>query len=159
MDLFGLLLLSWVKPLDTSTSPSSPSFPASHVSGTSYQRLPLHYLHSLPHQAQFLREYKLVVVGGGGSFPLFLSPRSLNHSAPSQASASLLSPSNSSKATSSTNMIPLSKVIIHQPPQVHFFAYSYPESDSYRKQCVIDDEVALLDVLDTAGQEEYGYAL
>lgn len=32
-------------------------------------------------------------------------------------------------------------------------------TDSYRKQCVIDDEVALLDVLDTAGQEEYGYAL
>lgn len=31
--------------------------------------------------------------------------------------------------------------------------HSYP--DSYRKQCVIDDEVALLDVLDTAGQEEY----
>jgi Ras family len=30
-------------------------------------------------------------------------------------------------------------------------------SDSYRKQCVIDEEVALLDVLDTAGQEEYGY--
>jgi hypothetical protein len=29
-------------------------------------------------------------------------------------------------------------------------------SDSYRKQCVIDEEVALLDVLDTAGQEEYG---
>ena len=29
--------------------------------------------------------------------------------------------------------------------------------DSYRKQCVIDEEVALLDVLDTAGQEEYGY--
>lgn len=29
--------------------------------------------------------------------------------------------------------------------------------DSYRKQCVIDDEVALLDVLDTAGQEEYGW--
>lgn len=27
--------------------------------------------------------------------------------------------------------------------------------DSYRKQCVVDDEVALLDVLDTAGQEEY----
>jgi GTPase KRas protein len=28
-------------------------------------------------------------------------------------------------------------------------------TDSYRKQCVIDEEVALLDVLDTAGQEEY----
>ena len=32
-----------------------------------------------------------------------------------------------------------------------------PQADSYRKQCLIDDEVALLDVLDTAGQEEYGY--
>lgn len=30
-----------------------------------------------------------------------------------------------------------------------------PVADSYRKQCVIDEEVALLDVLDTAGQEEY----
>lgn len=33
-----------------------------------------------------------------------------------------------------------------------------PESylvDSYRKQVVIDDEMALADVLDTAGQEEY----
>lgn len=30
-----------------------------------------------------------------------------------------------------------------------------PITDSYRKQCVIDEEVALLDVLDTAGQEEY----
>ena len=27
--------------------------------------------------------------------------------------------------------------------------------DSYRKQCVVDDEPAMLDVLDTAGQEEY----
>jgi GTPase KRas protein len=27
--------------------------------------------------------------------------------------------------------------------------------DSYRKQCVVDEETALLDVLDTAGQEEY----
>jgi GTPase KRas protein len=27
--------------------------------------------------------------------------------------------------------------------------------DSYRKQCVIDNQSALLDVLDTAGQEEY----
>jgi len=33
--------------------------------------------------------------------------------------------------------------------------WPYGWSDSYRKQCVIDDEVALLDVLDTAGQEEY----
>lgn len=27
--------------------------------------------------------------------------------------------------------------------------------DSYRKQCVIDEELALLDVVDTAGEEEY----
>lgn len=32
---------------------------------------------------------------------------------------------------------------------------SLTDLDSYRKQCDIDDEVALLDVLDTAGQEEY----
>jgi len=34
----------------------------------------------------------------------------------------------------------------------------YSSIDSYRKQCNIDGEVALLDVLDTAGQEEYRYA-
>ena len=28
--------------------------------------------------------------------------------------------------------------------------------DSYRKQCYIDNKIALLDILDTAGQEEYG---
>lgn len=31
----------------------------------------------------------------------------------------------------------------------------FRSADSYRKQCIVDDEVALLDVLDTAGQEEY----
>ncbi|RXK38308.1 Ras-like protein 1 [Tremella mesenterica] len=41
--------------------------------------------------------------------------------------------------------------------QSHFVdEYDPTIEDSYRKQCVIDDEVALLDVLDTAGQEEYG---
>ncbi|CAG8817468.1 21110_t:CDS:2, partial [Racocetra persica] len=40
--------------------------------------------------------------------------------------------------------------------QAHFVdEYDPTIEDSYRKQCVIDDEVALLDVLDTAGQEEY----
>lgn len=38
-------------------------------------------------------------------------------------------------------------------PLTDFQTFTY--SDSYRKQCVIDEEVALLDVLDTAGQEEY----
>lgn len=37
----------------------------------------------------------------------------------------------------------------------HYDWLTFFVQDSYRKQCVIDDEVALLDVLDTAGQEEY----
>ncbi|CAO3670532.1 unnamed protein product [Umbelopsis ramanniana] len=40
--------------------------------------------------------------------------------------------------------------------QSHFVdEYDPTIEDSYRKQCVIDNETALLDVLDTAGQEEY----
>lgn len=40
--------------------------------------------------------------------------------------------------------------------QSHFVdEYDPTIEDSYRKQCVIDHEPALLDVLDTAGQEEY----
>ncbi|KAJ7056571.1 ras family-domain-containing protein [Mycena amicta] len=69
-------------------------------------------------RAQFLREYKLVVVGGGGV----------------------------GKSALTIQFI-----------QEHFVdEYDPTIEDSYRKQCVIDDEVALLDVLDTAGQEEYG---
>jgi GTPase KRas protein len=68
-------------------------------------------------KAQFLREYKLVVVGGGGV----------------------------GKSALTIQLI-----------QSHFVdEYDPTIEDSYRKQCVIDDEVALLDVLDTAGQEEY----
>ncbi|KAJ7225159.1 ras family-domain-containing protein [Mycena rebaudengoi] len=69
-------------------------------------------------RAQFLREYKLVVVGGGGV----------------------------GKSALTIQFI-----------QSHFeIDYDPTIEDSYKKQCVIDDEVALLDVLDTAGQEEYG---
>lgn len=40
--------------------------------------------------------------------------------------------------------------------QSHFVdEYDPTIEDSYRKQCQIDAEPALLDVLDTAGQEEY----
>ena len=120
-------------------------------------------------QAQFLREYKLVVVGGGGtsSFLSYLPPDSatsltLLHC---QVSESLPSPSNSSRVILWTSMIQLSKVcgsLTTTPPtypyQLSFLwrLSSGMATDSYRKQCVIDDEVALLDVLDTAGQEEYG---
>jgi GTPase KRas protein len=66
---------------------------------------------------KFLREYKLVVVGGGGV----------------------------GKSCLTIQLI-----------QSHFVdEYDPTIEDSYRKQCEIDDEVALLDVLDTAGQEEY----
>ena len=40
--------------------------------------------------------------------------------------------------------------------QSHFVSdYDPTIEDSYRKQCVIDDKVAHLDILDTAGQEEF----
>ncbi|KAL9059054.1 MAG: hypothetical protein Q9162_001442 [Coniocarpon cinnabarinum] len=66
---------------------------------------------------QFLREYKLVVVGGGGV----------------------------GKSCLTIQLI-----------QSHFVdEYDPTIEDSYRKQCEIDNETALLDVLDTAGQEEY----
>jgi len=68
--------------------------------------------------SKFLREYKLVVVGGGGVGKSALTIQFIQ-----------------------------SHFVIEYDPTIE---------DSYRKQCVIDDEVALLDVLDTAGQEEYG---
>ncbi|KAG2227360.1 hypothetical protein INT45_004315 [Circinella minor] len=68
-------------------------------------------------KASFLREYKLVIVGGGGV----------------------------GKSALTIQFI-----------QSHFVdEYDPTIEDSYRKQCVIDNETALLDVLDTAGQEEY----
>lgn len=72
-----------------------------------------------------------------------------------QVSANRRSPFSLFSLTLWTSMIPPSKVSPLLPATV-----PVPDTaaDSYRKQCVIDDEVALLDVLDTAGQEEYGYA-
>ncbi|KAJ2356029.1 RAS1 protein, partial [Coemansia sp. RSA 2611] len=66
---------------------------------------------------QLIREYKLVVVGGGGV----------------------------GKSALTIQFI-----------QSHFVdEYDPTIEDSYRKQCTIDNETAMLDVLDTAGQEEY----
>lgn len=68
-------------------------------------------------KSNFIKEYKLVVVGGGGV----------------------------GKSALTIQFI-----------QSHFVdEYDPTIEDSYRKQCVIDEEVALLDILDTAGQEEY----
>mmetsp|Transcript_110483 Transcript_110483/g.155052 ORF Transcript_110483/g.155052 Transcript_110483/m.155052 type:complete len:197 (-) Transcript_110483:58-648(-) len=70
-----------------------------------------------PGAANHIKEYKLVVVGGGGV----------------------------GKSALTIQFI-----------QAHFVdEYDPTIEDSYRKQCVIDEEVALLDILDTAGQEEY----
>lgn len=64
-----------------------------------------------------IREYKLVVVGGGGV----------------------------GKSALTIQLI-----------QSHFVdEYDPTIEDSYRKQVVIDDKVTILDILDTAGQEEY----
>ncbi|OAJ44319.1 Ras-like protein 1 [Batrachochytrium dendrobatidis JEL423] len=65
----------------------------------------------------FVREYKIVVVGGGGVGKSALTIQFIQ-----------------------------SQFVDEYDPTIE---------DSYRKQCVIDQETALLDVLDTAGQEEY----
>ena len=45
----------------------------------------------------------------------------------------------------------------YDPPIEGMYRVSHTPPDSYRKQCMIDNEMVLLDVLDTAGQEEYSY--
>ena len=45
----------------------------------------------------------------------------------------------------------------YDPTIEGMYRVSHPLPDSYRKQCMIDNEMVLLDVLDTAGQEEYSY--
>jgi hypothetical protein len=115
-------------------------------------------------QAQFLREYKLVVVGGGGTSSFFFAYWGcLCHS----LSSSPYSLPGVGKSALTIQFIQSHFVDEYDPTieGTHICApFASPAhscsamaTDSYRKQCVIDDEVALLDVLDTAGQEEYGY--
>ncbi|KAJ3413971.1 Ras GTPase [Chytridiales sp. JEL 0842] len=68
-------------------------------------------------RANLAREYKIVVVGGGGVGKSALTIQFIQ-----------------------------SQFVDEYDPTIE---------DSYRKQCVIDNEPAVLDVLDTAGQEEY----
>ena len=90
--------------------------------------------------AKFLREYKLVVVGGGGVGKSCLTIQLIQSHFVDEYDPTIEGSFN---------------------PRFKFEASSgfqlmyHRHADSYRKQCVIDDEVALLDVLDTAGQEEY----
>ena len=76
-----------------------------------------------------MRELKLVVVGGGGVGKSALTIQfSQNHF-----------------------------VDEYDPTIEGMYRVSHTPPDSYRKQCMIDNEMVLLDVLDTAGQEEYSY--
>ena len=45
----------------------------------------------------------------------------------------------------------------YDPTIEGMYRVSHTPPDSHRKQCMIDNEMVLLDVLDTAGQEEYSY--
>ncbi|KXG47521.1 Small GTPase superfamily, Rab type [Penicillium griseofulvum] len=81
--------------------------------------------------SKFLREYKLVVVGGGGVGKSCLTIQLIQSHFVDEYDPTIEGCSNNMADSESSS------------------------ADSYRKQCVIDDEVALLDVLDTAGQEEY----
>ena len=91
---------------------------------------------------KFLREYKLVVVGGGGVGKSCLTIQLIQSHFVDEYDPTI-------EGISSTPFQPQNHAIAHHHSRDHLHI------DSYRKQCVIDDEVALLDVLDTAGQEEY----
>ena len=126
--------------------------------------------------AQFLREYKLVVVGGGGTSSFsFLTPLDIPFSPRTPTDSthhpSLLHLLGVGKSALTIQFIQSHFVDGYDPtieggPTALITTYPLPiwrlsfgygmATDSYRKQCVIDDEVALLDVLDTAGQKEYG---
>ena len=85
---------------------------------------------------QFLREYKLVVVGGGGVGKSCLTIQLIQSHFVDEYDPTIEGISQKQVSASTAILLTL-------------------DVDSYRKQCVIDEEVALLDVLDTAGQEEY----
>lgn len=108
--------------------------------------------------ASFLREYKLVVVGGGGVGKSaltiqFIQSHFVDEYDPTiegKGTTSLypcvLGPAEAGRSTDGAPVW-IACMLTSLGPQLF--------SDSYRKQCPIDEETALLDVLDTAGQEEY----
>ncbi|KAG0097402.1 Ras GTPase [Podila epicladia] len=86
---------------------------------------------------QLMREYKLVVVGGGGVGKSALTIQFIQSHFVDEYDPTI------------------EGTFIRRVAVAVVIAASSAKN-SYRKQCVIDDEVALLDVLDTAGQEESG---
>ncbi|KAI9713487.1 MAG: Ras GTPase [Bogoriella megaspora] len=111
--------------------------------------------------SKFLREYKLVVVGGGGVGKSCLTIQLIQSHFVDEYDPTI-------EGSHLTISLDLSSIISYSNlsfqsiygdlsanERISQLTQSSRKSDSYRKQCVIDDEVALLDVLDTAGQEEY----
>jgi GTPase KRas protein len=91
---------------------------------------------------QFTREYKLVVVGGGGVGKSCLTIQLIQSHFVDEYDPTI---------EGAPRPIPPTPFFFAVPRQ-----FADPRrADSYRKQCIVDEEVALLDVLDTAGQEEY----
>ncbi|KAI0648923.1 P-loop containing nucleoside triphosphate hydrolase protein [Trametes meyenii] len=121
-------------------------------------------------RSQFLREYKLVVVGGGGVGKSaltiqFIQSHFVDEYDPTIEGVScswFLGIRHHACTRPIRTICGVGKAVVHfraNLPVSPFSGCRYSSNtpaDSYRKQCVIDDEVALLDVLDTAGQEEYG---
>ena len=96
-----------------------------------------------------MRQYKLVVVGGGGSYHLIVSVLFERLSAGVGKSALTI------QFIQGHFVDDYDPTIEGKSNHKNSRPEPYALEDSYRKQCVIDDEVVLLDVLDTAGQEEY----
>ncbi|KAF9896321.1 Ras GTPase, partial [Lobosporangium transversale] len=134
---------------------------------------------------QLMREYKLVVVGGGGVGKSaltiqFIQSHFVDEYDPTiegylhpilvgLVPITILVSGLTDKDMNSDNLTETSKGLQREQNRVLLLGangafwilivnhdvFDIVSLDSYRKQCVIDDEVALLDVLDTAGQEEY----
>lgn len=107
---------------------------------------------------QFTREYKLVVVGGGGVGKSCLTIQLIQSHFVDEYDPTI------EGARALRLLSPLTHALFSflGPRAVTAFSHRLADwspaptrTDSYRKQCIVDDEVALLDVLDTAGQEEY----
>ncbi|BGP14570.1 RAS1 protein [Rhodosporidiobolus nylandii] len=110
-------------------------------------------------KAQFLREYKLVVVGGGGVGKSaltiqFIQSHFVDEYDPTIVSLPPVPPPLSYRAVPAVAGTTSERATGGQDEGQLSSQRARPR-DSYRKQCMIDEEVALLDVLDTAGQEEY----
>ncbi|GAA5869016.1 hypothetical protein JCM3774_002448 [Rhodotorula dairenensis] len=104
-------------------------------------------------KAQFLREYKLVVVGGGGVGKSALTIQFIQSHFVDE-----YDPTIKQREEQTSRDDPRSRqtlTVLYCLCAATIVTHAYRSKDSYRKQCMIDEEVALLDVLDTAGQEEY----